>query len=107
MTQTNDNVETPYVLIRDDVRYGVSIYTLGKFYGDSPMSYTPNARDKTTLVEELRAIADMIEDDQLLTYDRSVVFRVVELPATPAPQPLLSEGPIERAIRESREASGK
>jgi hypothetical protein len=101
---SNDNEQTPYVLIRDDIRYGTMVYTLAKMYGDSPMSYTPNQRDKTTLVEELRAIADMIEDDQLLVYERTLGFHVVELPALPAPEPAQIEGPIERAIRESRES---
>jgi hypothetical protein len=108
----NDNTETPFVLILDQHYREVAIYTLAKMYGNSPMSYTPNARDKTTLVEELRAIADMIEDDELVTYERTVGFRVAEWPqkatATEPPKHHEIEGPIERAMRESREAqSGK
>lgn len=76
-----------FVLIKSTNHYGDTTYQLAIHYGDTGavLAHAPAAPTPQKLAAVLRMMANSIDNDTVLTYERTIRYEVVDLPPTPTP----------------------
>lgn len=88
-----------FVLIKSTNYYGDTTYQIALHYGDSGsvLAHAPHAPTPQKLAAVLRMMANSIDAETVLTYERTIKYEVVDLPPLPTP---IAVGAANRAARD-------